>query len=101
MTENFNQIVKSSKTRQEIAQEYGIDRKTFYRWMKRTGLPVTKGLLCPSEMEVIYNTFGKPYSAENEMSSSLKRQMSQYVPICPNMTHNFYWNKLFICFYKN
>lgn len=81
MAENANQIVKSTKTRQEIAQEYGIDRKTFYRWMKKAGLPITKGLLCPSEMEVIYNTFGKPSSAENEKESSQKRQMPQNASI--------------------
>lgn len=49
-----------TKTRQEMASDYGIDRKTFYRWLKRANLPITNGLLCPLEIELIYNTFGKP-----------------------------------------
>ena len=49
-----------AKTRHEIACEYGIDRKTFYRWLKRTDLKISKGLICPAEVELIYNTFGNP-----------------------------------------
>jgi len=69
MEKNVNQTIIRSKTRQEIACEYGIGRKTFYRWMKRAGLRVTNGLLCPLEIEVIYNTFGKPYSMDNAKCS--------------------------------
>lgn len=52
------------KTRQQLACEYGIDRKTFYRWLKKSNLQLSKGLICPSAIEKIYNTFGKPYLAD-------------------------------------
>lgn len=64
MKERNKQTTIRAKTRQEMADEYGIGRKTFYRWMKRAGIQVTNGLLYPLEIEVIYNTFGKPYSAD-------------------------------------
>lgn len=66
MKERNKQITTRAKTRQEMADEYGIGRKTFYRWMKRAGIQVTNGLLYPLEIEVIYNTFGNPYSADKE-----------------------------------
>lgn len=65
MKENIKQTTIRAKTRLEMADEYGIDRKTFYRWMKRAGLQITNGLLSPLEIKSIYNTFGKPYSADN------------------------------------
>ena len=64
MNENIIQTTLRAKTRQEIADEYGIGRKTFYRWMKKAGLQVTNGLLSPLEIKLIYNTFGKPYLAD-------------------------------------
>jgi transposase-like protein len=29
---------RMAKTRQQIADEYGIDRKTLYRWLKKAGI---------------------------------------------------------------
>lgn len=49
-----------AKTRQQMADEFGIDRKTLYRWMKRNKISVDSGLLTPSEQAQIYSTFGKP-----------------------------------------
>lgn len=49
-----------AKTRQQMADEFGIDRKTLYRWMKRNKIDVDSGLLTPSEQAQIYNSFGKP-----------------------------------------
>lgn len=48
------------KTRQQLACEYGIDRKTFYHWLKKSNLQLSKGLIRPSEIEKIYITFGDP-----------------------------------------
>lgn len=59
-----------TKTRQEVACEYGIDRKTLNRWLKRTNLSITNGLICPSEMELIYQTFGNPYMQISHNSSN-------------------------------
>lgn len=49
-----------AKTRQEIAAEYGINRKTFYQWLKKANIEVSKGILSPSEQVVIYEKFGDP-----------------------------------------
>jgi len=49
-----------AKTRQEMASEYGIDRKTFYYWLKRANLPISSGLIYPAEVMLIYETFGDP-----------------------------------------
>jgi len=48
------------KTRQEIAQEYGISRKTFYNWLKREGISLQNRLVSPKEQKVIYETLGNP-----------------------------------------
>lgn len=45
------------KTRQQIADEFGIDRKTLYRWLKRRKIDIEGGLLTPSEQARIYNTW--------------------------------------------
>jgi len=49
-----------AKTRQQIANEYGIDRKTLYCWLKRSKLELSKGLLSPAEVRKVYDTFGHP-----------------------------------------
>ncbi len=54
--------MKSAKTRQEIALEYGIDRKTLYRWLKTTGIQLGGHLVTPKEQQLIYQAFGKPIS---------------------------------------
>lgn len=47
------------KTRQQIADEFGIDRKTLYRWLKRRKIDIEVGLLTPSDQAKIYNTWSK------------------------------------------
>lgn len=65
MRKRFDKSKGKAKTRQEIAFEYGIDRKTFYRWIKRSKITITNGLIFPAEMELIYKTFGEPYPVNN------------------------------------
>ncbi len=48
------------KTRQQIADEHGINRKTLYRWLKNVGITLDKGLITPKEQELIFKTFGHP-----------------------------------------
>jgi len=48
------------KTRQEIAQEYGISRKTFYNWLKREGISLQNRLVSPKEQKIIYEKLGNP-----------------------------------------
>ena len=52
--------MERSKTRLEIAREYGISRKTLQRWIKRENIKLTKGLITPVEQELIYSRFGRP-----------------------------------------
>lgn len=55
-------LIIKSKTRQEVAEEYGIDRKTFYRWLKKANIKIPAGLIKPCDLRLIYETFGVPKS---------------------------------------
>jgi 5-formaminoimidazole-4-carboxamide-1-beta-D-ribofuranosyl 5'-monophosphate synthetase len=61
---NRRKLIKV-KSRQEIAWEYGIDRKTFYYWLKKSNLQLPGGVLCPSDIKKIYRIFGNPYLLNN------------------------------------
>ena len=56
--------MQKAKTRQEIANEYGVDRKTLYRWLKRENIEISKGLVTPKEQKLIYDRLGKPEASE-------------------------------------
>lgn len=51
---------KSFKSRIEIAQEYGISRKTLYRKLKANGIKLPNGLLNQTAQFTIYEKLGKP-----------------------------------------
>ena len=52
---------KITKTRQQLADEYCIDRKTLYRWLKAMGIQLSsRRLVTPAEQELIYQKLGKP-----------------------------------------
>ena len=54
-----------AKSREQIALEYGICRKTLNKWLKCAGLNVPKGLINPQYQKIIYDEFGVPgYTAE-------------------------------------
>ncbi len=53
-------FILKPKTRQEIAEEYGISRKTLLRWLKKEDISLEKGLVKRADLELIYNTFGWP-----------------------------------------
>jgi len=48
------------KTRQEIADEYQVNRKTLRRWLKNENIILDKGLVKPKDLKLIYLTFGTP-----------------------------------------
>ena len=51
------------KTRSQIAEEYGISRRTLYNWCKREGIDLpARGALCPKTQTKIYEVFGPPHS---------------------------------------
>jgi DNA invertase Pin-like site-specific DNA recombinase len=62
-----------AKTRQQIADEFGIDRKTLYRWLKRNKISVETGLLTPFEQAQIYHSFGKPERPESQDKDADKK----------------------------
>ena len=41
------------KTRQQVADEIGVSRKTLYRWLKKWNVELTSGLLCPQTQKLI------------------------------------------------
>jgi len=52
--------MQKAKTKQEIANEYGIHRNTFYNWLKKAGIKLSKQLITPKEQILIYEEFGQP-----------------------------------------
>jgi len=48
------------KTRQQIAQEYGISTRTLRRWLLKSEINLPKRLLGPKEQAIIYEKFGNP-----------------------------------------
>lgn len=80
---NQNQIEMQSekqgaKTREEMAVEYNVSRKTFYRWLKKADIQLSNGNLTPKEQALIYEKFGKPKGSANEEESTY--DMSQNDP---------------------
>ena len=41
------------KTRQQVADEIGVSRKTLYRWLKKWNIELSSGLLCPQTQKLI------------------------------------------------
>lgn len=48
------------KSRDEMAQEYGLHRTTFNRKLKDAGIVLPSGLISPKHQEIIYNSLGMP-----------------------------------------
>lgn len=52
--------MQKAKTRQEIANEFGIHRNTFHNWLKTANIKLSKQLITPKEQTLIYEYFGQP-----------------------------------------
>jgi DNA invertase Pin-like site-specific DNA recombinase len=48
------------KTREQIALEFGISRKTLYNWLKNEKIEIKSRLVTPKDLARIYEHFGKP-----------------------------------------
>jgi len=48
------------KSRQELAKEYGVDRKTLAKLLKRQRIELPSGLLSPDWVEKVYEVLGDP-----------------------------------------
>jgi predicted transcriptional regulator len=46
------------KTREEIAREFGISRRTLLRWLKKDGIKLSNRLISPLEQEKLYLLYG-------------------------------------------
>jgi hypothetical protein len=62
-------IIKA-KTRQEVANEYGIDRKTLNKWFIMEDLIIPAGIIKPCHLITIYKTFGVPKSPKFPQNST-------------------------------
>ncbi len=50
----------NAKTRQQMADEYHISRKTFYNRLKKEEIQLKKGLILPKDQKAIYEKLGRP-----------------------------------------
>ncbi len=48
------------KTKQQMADEYGICRKTFNKLLLKKNIRLERGLIYPKDQENIYNILGDP-----------------------------------------
>ena len=48
------------KSRQQIAEEYGVCRKTLYNWLKQENIQLKHRLVSPKEQKEIYEKLGLP-----------------------------------------
>lgn len=54
------------KTRQELANEYGVDVKTLLRWITKRGIALEKrDRITPNLINSIYELLGQPSSPTN------------------------------------
>ena len=52
---------KLSISRTSLIDEYGINRKTLYNWLKEANITLYKGCaICWRDQQIIYNLFGNP-----------------------------------------
>jgi hypothetical protein len=50
----------SFKTRSQVASEYRIDVRTLISRLLEVGIVLPKGLICPKDVELIYEKLGTP-----------------------------------------
>jgi len=58
--ENHNGVVK---TKQQIADEYGVCRKTFTKLLIKKHIKLGRGLIYPKDQKIIYSILGSPKNA--------------------------------------
>ena len=52
--------LSKTKTRRQIAQEYGITPRTLRRWLKSHQIELPRRLIAPQDQLLIYENFGYP-----------------------------------------
>ena len=56
----MTQPKSTAKTKQQLADEYGVCLKTFNKWLKKHGVEIDRGLITPREQEIIHSILGVP-----------------------------------------
>jgi transposase-like protein len=54
----------ATKTKQQLADEYGVCSKTFNKWLNKHKVEVDRGLITPKEQEIIYSILGVPKNSQ-------------------------------------
>jgi hypothetical protein len=52
------------KTKQQMADEYGVCRKTFNRLLLKKNIRLGRGVISPRDQLIIYNELGMPVAPE-------------------------------------
>jgi len=52
------------KTKQQMADEYGVCRKTFSKLLQKKHIKLSRGLIYPKDQMSIYTKLGEPHAAE-------------------------------------
>jgi hypothetical protein len=52
------------KTKQQMADEYGVCRKTFNKLLRKKRIMLDRGLISPKDQQNIYNKLGSPVSIQ-------------------------------------
>lgn len=55
-----NERLLVSKTRKDLAAEYGISPRTLRRRLKKAGIQLHRGKIMPADLKRIYATLGEP-----------------------------------------
>jgi hypothetical protein len=58
--QNIESLLLKPKTRQQVADEYGISVNTLKNRLKRIRIKLPKGLIFPSTQKIIYSRLGLP-----------------------------------------
>ena len=58
-----------AKTRQEVANEFGISVRTLYRWIEKAKIELPGGLIDPTHLTIIYQRFGYPEKRKKQPMS--------------------------------
>ena len=93
------------KTRQQIAQEYGISTRTLRRWLLKSDIKLPNRLLGPKEQIMIYEKFGDPNQDIQTRWTPLAGivlvdgvlncpVLTEFVPICTKLAKGFLHEKL-------
>ncbi|NUN99243.1 MAG: helix-turn-helix domain-containing protein [Saprospiraceae bacterium] len=66
------------KTRQQLADEFGISVRTLYRWLTKWNVHLPGGLIRPSDQDAIYRILGKPEKDNGQVEERKTARSSDY-----------------------